>query len=222
VLTGTYFSGTRGASLASCLSCPGGKFSTVQGSVSGSNCGDCATGSYSDGTGTGCTTCPEGSYSNTARASDASVCVTCGVGFYGPAGATLCSSCPAFSTSTIGSISSTGCRCIAGYTGADGATCSVCPAGKYKSFAGAADCSSCGPFSSSPTGSTVVNSCTCNPGYTGPDGGEASCADQRLVRVKAYKGQYTYKITFEASGRESTTGGPGGLPLAFSSATLPL
>ena len=203
--------------MASCVSCSRGKFSITPTATSEAVCGNCGTGSYSDGQyadGTGatrCLSCGPGTYSNTALASDASTCVSCGANAFAASGSIVCTTCPDFSTAFSGSSAITDCKCMAGYTGVDGGTCSSCTAGKYKSFAGAADCVSCGSFSTSPTASTSVTNCRCNPGYTGPDGGEAACADQRVIRAKAYKGQYLYKITFEASGRESTTGGPGGI-----------
>ena len=43
-----------------------------------------------------------------------------------------CMTCPSFSNSPSGSAAASACTCNAGYTGANGGTCSICAAGKYQ------------------------------------------------------------------------------------------
>ena len=96
-------------------------------------------------------------------------CIECDAGKYSEANAQACTNCPAYSTSSAGSP----CTCNAGYTGADGGTCSACPAGKYKAVSGSAACSLCeeGKYQSS-TGKTVC--VDCDGGGTSPAGSDSS------------------------------------------------
>ena len=56
---------------------------------------------------------------------------------------TVCLSCPTQSTSANSTNTITVCRCNAGFTGADGDTCSKCGAGTYKTGIGSASCEAC-------------------------------------------------------------------------------
>ena len=105
-----------------------------------------------------------------------------------------CYDCPANSVSAVGVNTLLDCKCNKGSTGADGSSCQLCPAGKYKDTTGNAQCSdclagtytaglghaictSCPTNSVSAAGSTIHTACQCNPGYTGPNGGTCSpCA----------------------------------------------
>ncbi|KAJ1467174.1 hypothetical protein T484DRAFT_1561704, partial [Baffinella frigidus] len=92
----------------------------------------------------------------------------------------FCQSCPAGSYAPANSASITDCTCcVVGYTLAlDGATCTVCDAGKYKAESGDGDCSVCPTGTSSAQGSVMLTDCKCMVGYTvGSDGLACSVCD---------------------------------------------
>ena len=71
----------------------------------------------------------------------------------------------------------TACQCNAGYTGANGNTCSKCSINQYKAGLGSASCSDCPSNSVSGTGSITNTSCVCNARWNGPNGGpRLACA----------------------------------------------
>ena len=82
-----------------------------------------------------------------------------------------CAPCPADSTSVPGSTGRSDCQCNAGYTGANGGTCSQCNINHYKAGLGPAACTPCLADSVSAAGSVVNTACQCNAGYTGAHGG---------------------------------------------------
>ncbi|KAJ1482869.1 regulator of chromosome condensation 1/beta-lactamase-inhibitor protein II, partial [Baffinella frigidus] len=61
--------------------------------------------------------------------------------------------------------------CPAGYTGADGATCTACKAGAYKATQGSANCTACPLNKTSLAGSTELADCKCDAGYTAASDG---------------------------------------------------
>jgi len=67
------------------------------------------------------------------------------------------------------------CQCKAGYTGADGATCTLCLAGTYKNVTGAATCQACPSKSTSPIGSSNSSGCQCLEGYIDRAPGANNC-----------------------------------------------
>ncbi len=177
------YSGSITASAGSCTQCVPGKFKINQGST----CTDCGTGKYSTRTGAtsadvctncaagqipsagsySCQNCAAGSYS----AAGSSACVECEVGKISQGDASsVCLSCPTGATSSP--VPRTACICLPGY---DGALCSACAAGKFKTntsntdvciscaagtYGGGATCTNCPAGSSSPAGSTVLTACT--------------------------------------------------------------
>ena len=125
-------------------------------------------------------------------------CTTCGCTCHyqcqGPNKPSGCYACPQGSTSPSSSTSISSCTCNAGFTGADGETCSACVAGKFKTNRGSAECTdcvagtwsdstgaseciSCGEGGVSPAGSTAVTACQfdCAAGSTGPAGSCTLC-----------------------------------------------
>jgi hypothetical protein len=85
----------------------------------------------------------------------ASGCGTCKPGFFGPNSASTCSACPANTGDSCTACTAiTTCPCNANYYGANGGSCSLCPAN-----------------SASTAGSTTLSMCTCNAGFYGPNGG---------------------------------------------------
>ena len=71
-------------------------------------------------------------------------------------------------------------QCPAGWSGANGGTCTECPAKQYKTGTGPGPCLPCLSDSSSLAGSTMHTDCKCNAGWTGPDG---------VVQRATYKGE---------------------------------
>ena len=111
-------------------------------------------------------------------ASGVESCLECPAGTWSPPGSPSCEMCPDLSHSNSESSSITDCKCNAGATGADGATCTACAAGKYKDVVGSAACEGCPDFSQSLSGSDDETDCKCNAGFTGDDGGTCSgCAE---------------------------------------------
>ena len=146
-------------------------------------CTTCPRGTYKDcATAEACDSCPEFSDSppgSTLRRAclceagytgDAgrSNCTACDVGSYKDAGgAASCSSCPA-GTTTGGTASTMleDCTCLAGYEGqSDGAECTECGVGSYKTEAGVGECLPCKMHATSSPGSTTGEDCRCEVGY---------------------------------------------------------
>jgi len=119
-----------------------------------------------------CTMCPAGKFKD---AIGNNLCTDCGQNFYltltGQTASTACQTCPGSSISPAGSSTLESCRCPAGFSGADGSSCSQCPIRSYKVSIGSATCTTCPDGSSTlAQGSTALAACTCNTGYTGPNG----------------------------------------------------
>jgi Tyrosine-protein kinase ephrin type A/B receptor-like len=129
-------------------------------------CVSCSAGSYKNITGPdACTYCPTGTYSITVGATTEATCIGCAVDTYsatlGASDPGTCLGCPANTSSLSGSGHIVYCKCLAGYTGADGTACEACPTGSYKAGTGTGSCIAC------PSGTiSLATYCTCNVGYT--------------------------------------------------------
>jgi hypothetical protein len=126
-----------------------------------------------------CLQCLSGKYSDTDFTRGSSYLYTgevseLGAGLsYNPASARgdpLCSSCPANSDSPPGSSALSSCKCNTGFTGIDGGTCSVCPAGKYKDSIGDSACTDCGVGTYSAAGATACTGCGSGYYYSSSSG----------------------------------------------------
>jgi hypothetical protein len=176
----------------------------------GGPCEPCLAGKYKTLTGTAtCTNCGAGTYSPAGSAA----CMNCGAGRYSTAvGAQVsstCIACPSNSNSPAGSAALTSCTCNTGSTRSNGGSCTQCVAGKYKALTGTATCTDCGTGtysttlgaadsskcsacpsnSNSPAGSAALTSCTCNAGSPGPNGGP--CAPCVAGKYKVWTGTVT-------------------------------
>ena len=173
------------------------------GTSDGEQCTACEAGGYKVTAGTGgCSACPSHTSSAeesdeltdcqcvpgyTAASDDRSLlqCSACDTGTYKPlTGAGECSTCPVGTSSASGSNSSTDCKCMAGYTGtSDGAACTACEKGAFKSATGTGQCSTCPSNLESGAGSAL---CRCSAGFTGADGGP--CTACVVAEYKAAAG----------------------------------
>ena len=149
--------GFEGSGDGTCSSCPPGKFKNA---VGDGPCGECHAGSYSNSTNsTACYLCQDDTYSAVIGAQSEATCQDC----------------PSQQTSDVGSDTRTDCRCIPGYTGQNGAPCSACGLGSFKSSTGNATCDACAQASYiGMTAATVCLDCpanydTVNPGSTSLD-----------------------------------------------------
>lgn len=151
----------NGASMSSvCTNCGTGKYSVVEGA---SACTNCVAGKYSGTTGSSvesvCTNCVSGKYSATVGATAVSTCLNCDSGKFSDAGSMICTICSSGSFCNP-CTSVNDCACNAGYTGANGATCTTCTSGKYKISPGNASCTNCDAGTYSGTvGATTVSTC---------------------------------------------------------------
>jgi len=185
--TGAY-SEAPGAALAnSCITCPDHSSSSA-GSGTKTNC-ICLAG-YTGANGGTCTACSVGKFKLLTGASD---CRACNAGYssaivaatsdecqpclaasYASLDQSQCLDCPTFATSPEASATSKSCRCLAGYTGANGTTCTACETGFYKAVQGTDLCQECPALSTTLTpASKAVTACSCSPGATGSGGGAA-------------------------------------------------
>lgn len=147
---------------------------------------------YTGSDGVACLACRTGTFKEVNGSAPCSLCR--GGTFSGDLAqlsVAVCRECPLHTHSREGSSEVDECVCNAGYTGVDGADCSACLAGTYKSGNGSAPCSDCAqgkysnvtaatsdatcvacpPHSYAVQGSRNITDCVCNGGYTGPDGG---------------------------------------------------
>ena len=164
-LAGTY---KEGSGSGECVECEVGTYSAVPGASSKDACTLCsAVSSSKSGAGSSTCVCNKG-----YTGPDLGPCEPCSAGTYKSIlGSESCVNvCPANSHSPPGSTVITDCKCNAGYTGADGGTCSPCGAGSYKPSAGSEECTSCPANTHSEVVASVsVTDCTCNKGHTGAD-----------------------------------------------------
>jgi len=87
-----------------------------------------------------------------------------------------CTPCPANTYSAAGSSQVTDCKCLAGYTGADGTECSACPIASYKEAPGVGSCTACPVGTSSAVASSSKTYCTCIVGFTASSNGDTCTA----------------------------------------------
>ena len=211
----TCIAGYTGANGVACTACALHTYKTATGNADCSLCVDktmtlalgstnindciCTPGYTAGGGSVVCTGCSTGKYK---VGSGPAVCTDCGVNKYSEAVAATaeatCTNCPGVlgtSVSLAGNGLLGGCKCNLGYTGPDGAVCSACIAGKYKTATGAAlcdlcavdtfstviakttsDCTQCSNINrlnfitDGTTGQDELTDCKCEPGYTGVDG----------------------------------------------------
>ena len=162
-------------------------------------CESCAPGSWIDGGSGDCTPCPAGTASAEVGATSQTTCVSCAVGTYNyipgtsvctPCAAgtyggvspdeehNTCTECPAYTRSDAGSNSIDKCTCMTGYTGQDGAECTACNAGTYKSETGSAACSECEANTYSDSiAADSSETCTACPSNSNSDAGSATASD---------------------------------------------
>ena len=166
-----------------CQSC-GQNSQAPSGSVAFTNC-TCNLG-YTGPNGGTCIACTAGKYKDTTGAG---ICTDCGANTYstatGAAVASTCTNCSSNSVSPSASSLLTDCKCMAGHTGVDGAACTACTAGSYKTTTGSLPCTfcdvnfysttvaavsvvscvACSANSTSVAGSGSINLCYCIAGY---------------------------------------------------------
>jgi hypothetical protein len=149
---------------SSCVPCPANTFSFspttlktgcicnagYSGATDGEICDACVAGKYKTTVGVGtCTDCAANEYSTTLAQVTSS-----------------CLSCPLNSKAPAGSDDATDCQCNAGYTGANGQTCTACVPGTYKTADGPQVCTLCGNNTYSPavaaTTASVCVACQTN------------------------------------------------------------
>ena len=102
------------------------------------------------------------------------VCAACAPNTYCAGARDQATACPPFSSSPSGSTLASACRCLPGFTGADGGECAACAGGTFKAAAGSAACNPCPANSWSLPASDAGADCKCDAGYTGQDG--AACS----------------------------------------------
>ena len=148
--------GNRSTSVTACLCDPG---------YTGNNggpCQACRAGTFKPDAGNAsCTLCPVGSASNATSATSNGTCGRCPGGSYAPEGSAVCASCPANSQSAGGSSGSEdACECSPGFSGANGQTCSSCPAGTFKDMPGSGNCTLC-PAGTASAAENATSNATC-------------------------------------------------------------
>jgi hypothetical protein len=127
----------------------------------GANHGDCQCEMGFEGRGMYCNACVAGKYKD---APGSSPCIPCIEGTYSAAVGAVsnitCEKCPLFSVAMLGSVNISNCTCNSGYTGPDGAECSACETGTFKTLIGPAPCLECsgGTYSDRP-GQTACTEC---------------------------------------------------------------
>ena len=186
-VAGTYK--TSSGSVA-CTDCAAGTFSATAGTIT---CPVCATGGVSAAGSTACqfycaagstglpgacALCVAGKYKTSAGSA---VCSDCGAGTYsvtvGATDAGVCVACPGDSHSPSSSSAGAACLCNAGYSGANGGTCSVCVAGSFKASNGSAACELCpnNTFSAGIGRRSACEACQTNAVSVAGSVSQASC-----------------------------------------------
>ena len=90
-----------------------------------------------------CSKCPAGKHSNLPGGKDVGACDDCPAGKWSTPSTPVCNICPLHSNSPVKSGLITDCTCNTGASGEDGATCQLCPSGKYKNITGSDACHDC-------------------------------------------------------------------------------
>ena len=168
----------------SCIKCPAGYFSTTLGATSQDECMQCPANTISlegsdtlndcickagytaDQNGVVCMSCLTGQYKSELGFGD---CQDCPSNTFAVSTITnrvsdaVCNECPDDSISPPRSVALTSCTCPKGYTGPDGAPCTICGKGTYKDEKGSSDCTSCPRATYSEDEGSRVNSCEACP-----------------------------------------------------------
>ena len=118
-----------------------------------------------------CSKCAGGLYSAAVAATGVETCKPCEAGTWSQEGSPTCQVCPAYSNSTRGSALLTNCSCNPGASGSNGATCVLCPAGKFKAGSGSAACTDC-PVNSI----SFSTNCQCKAGFMANGGTCSACS----------------------------------------------
>lgn len=130
-----------------CVPCPAGSYGTTAGSTSATCDGNCTMGYYCIAGSTSPTQfiCPAGTYGGRPGLTNATCSGLCAAGYWCAAGSTTPTykECPVGSNSSAGATVQTQCQCIPGYKGLDGASCTACSEGQYKSVSGDSPCERC-------------------------------------------------------------------------------
>jgi len=128
-----------------------------------------------------CTACPLNSHSLIG-----STLCTCNAGYFGSnLGNSECRACPVNSATNSAAITLlTDCKCVPGYTSANGGECEQCFADTYKMGLGSASCTACPTHSTSLPGSTLASACVCGDGYAGPENGVCTPCGAGTYREK--------------------------------------
>lgn len=126
-----------------CINCPDNTFAAAS-SMAITNC-TCLAGYSALSDGNTCTACVAGSYKTTTGTG---TCTQCPVNTFSTAVAqttSTCTSCPEYASTggLSGSDEAIDCKCNAGYTGPNGATCLSCVSGTYKTASGPQACTLC-------------------------------------------------------------------------------
>ena len=116
-----------------------------------------------------CTSCGAGKYSTGQGLGSSAGCLLCGNGTYSAAvdlnTSAGCLACPGNASSPQGSGASTSCVCNAGFSGANGAACSICGA---STWCASGTPNSCPHYSQAlQPGAGQITDCYCNAGYYG-------------------------------------------------------
>ncbi len=184
---GTYSQTTGATTLSTCVACPSDSYSVAgSGGInqcycnpgyrqtpSHDACSQCDPGYYDSITDRyECSECAGGLYSAAVAATGNETCKTCEAGTWSEAGSPTCQVCPAYSNSTRGSALLTDCSCNPGASGSNGATCVLCPVGKFKAGSGSAACIKCaGGLYSAAVAATGNETCkTCEAGTWSEEG----------------------------------------------------
>lgn len=126
-----------------CINCPDNTFAAAS-SMAITNC-TCLAGYSALSDGNTCTACVAGSYKTTTGTG---TCTQCPVNTFSTAVAqttSTCTSCPEYASTggLSGNDEAIDCKCNAGYTGPNGATCLSCVSGTYKTASGPQACTLC-------------------------------------------------------------------------------
>jgi hypothetical protein len=124
-----------------------------------------------------CSNCSVGLYSLNYGATGNETCLPCVLGQWSPEGSANCNLCPVNSRAPVSSGLLSSCVCDAGYTGANGATCTACPAGQYKTVTGSSACIVCAVGKASSTvGASAESVCIdCAAGTYASAAGASAC-----------------------------------------------
>ena len=207
-LPDTYSTAVASTTGATCLACPTSSQAPESSSAKAAcicNMGYTGPGGSAANGVTACEACVAGKYKT---ATGPATCTNCLADQYSTvvaATSNTCQSCSANMQAPEASNEAVDCKCNKGYTGADGATCTACLAGTYKTSVGPATCVNCpvntystmvakpdsvctacySSSSQSYAGSDEGTDCKCNAGYFGADGAYCAKCSQGYYKLAA-------------------------------------